>query len=119
MGFFRKLFIVKRHRSFVIWTIAAHHRLHSATMRGSVELFTEIRAHKAGEKLRYAGVSAILVSVAQVLIQFFGPRLRGYTAASLQAPAIVTVPYFIANNQFDWRVRPARSCAGGCTCTGQ
>jgi putative flippase GtrA len=40
----------------------------------------------------------------QGLIQVFGPRLDNYTAASLLAAAIVTLPNFFANTHFVWRI---------------
>ncbi len=62
------------------------------------------RTQEAREKLRYAGVSAVFIPVGQGLIQVFGPWVGGYTAASLLAAAIVTVPNFFANKHFVWRI---------------
>jgi putative flippase GtrA len=59
-------------------------------------------AHK---KLRYAAVSVVFVPAGQILIQLLGMWLHNYTAASLLAAAIVTIPNFFANKLFVWRIR--------------
>jgi putative flippase GtrA len=63
----------------------------------------DARTEEAREKLRYGGVPVLFVPLGQGLIQVFGPWL-GYTAASLLAAAVVTVPNFFANKHFIWRV---------------
>jgi putative flippase GtrA len=62
------------------------------------------RTEESRKKLRYAGVSVVFLPLGQGLIQGFGPWLDDYTAASLLAAAIVTVPNFFANKHFVWRV---------------
>jgi putative flippase GtrA len=64
---------------------------------------TYVPTDEAHDKLRYAGASVVFVLLGQGLIQVFGPWLGGYTAASLLAAAIVTVPNFFANKHFVWR----------------
>jgi putative flippase GtrA len=59
---------------------------------------------EAHKKLRYAAVAGAFLPIGQGLIQVFGPWLNDYTAASLLAAAIVTVPNFFANRHFVWRV---------------
>jgi putative flippase GtrA len=61
------------------------------------------RTEEAREKLRYPGVPVVFVLLGQGLIQVVGPWL-GYTAASLLAAAVITVPKFFANKHFVWRV---------------
>ncbi|GFG64671.1 hypothetical protein MKUB_21610 [Mycobacterium kubicae] len=58
-------------------------------------------AHK---KLRYLAVALAFLPIGQGLIQLLGPWLDDYTAASLLAASIVTVPNFFANKRFVWRV---------------
>ena len=67
-------------------------------------LIAYARTEESRKKLRYAGVSAVFFPLGQGLIQFCGPWLDGYTAASLLAAAITTVPNFFANKHFVWRV---------------
>jgi putative flippase GtrA len=55
------------------------------------------------KKLRYAAVAAAFLPIGQGLIQVMGVWLNSYTAASLLAAAIVTVPNFFANKHFVWR----------------
>ncbi|OBI62645.1 hypothetical protein [Mycobacterium sp. E796] len=59
------------------------------------------------KKLRYAAVAAAFLPIGQGLIQVMGLWLNSYTAASLLAAAIVTVPNFFANKHFVWRVTSA------------
>ncbi|OBI89846.1 hypothetical protein [Mycobacterium asiaticum] len=59
--------------------------------------------HDARKKLRYVGVAAAFMPLGQGLIQVLGPCLDNYTAASLLAATIVTVPNFFANKHFVWR----------------
>jgi len=56
------------------------------------------------KKLRYAVVAAAFLPIGQGLLQVLGPWLDDYTAASLLAAAIATVPNFFANKHFVWRV---------------
>jgi putative flippase GtrA len=58
----------------------------------------------ARKKLRYAAVALVFLPIGQGLIQLLGPWLDNYTAASILAAAIVTVPNFFANKHFVWRV---------------
>jgi putative flippase GtrA len=67
-------------------------------------LIAYARTEKGGKKLRYAGVSAVFVPLGQTLIQVLGLWLDNYTAASLLAAAIVTLPNFFANKHFVWRL---------------
>ncbi|OBJ50249.1 hypothetical protein A9W95_24370 [Mycobacterium sp. 1423905.2] len=60
-----------------------------------------MRAHK---KLRYLAVALAFLPIGQGLIQLLGPWLDDYTAASLLAASIVTVPNFFANKRFVWQV---------------
>jgi putative flippase GtrA len=62
------------------------------------------RTEDARKKLRYAGVSVLFLPVGQILLQVLGVWLNDYTAASLLAAAIGTVPNFFANKHFVWRV---------------
>jgi putative flippase GtrA len=62
------------------------------------------RTEDARKKLRYAGVSALFLPVSQILLQILGAWLDDYTAASLLAAAIATVPNFFANKHVVWRV---------------
>jgi putative flippase GtrA len=55
------------------------------------------------KKLRYAAVAVAFLPIGQGLIQVMGLWLNSYTAASLLAAAIVTVPNFFANKHFVWR----------------
>ena len=64
------------------------------------------------KKLRYAGVSAVFVPVGQGLVQVLGLWLDNYTAASLVAAAIVTLPNFFANKRFVWRVTSGKVLRG-------
>jgi putative flippase GtrA len=56
------------------------------------------------KKLRYCGVSVVFVPLSQILVQVLGLWLDNYTAASLLAAAIATLPNFFANKHFVWRV---------------
>jgi putative flippase GtrA len=67
-------------------------------------LITYGRTEGARKKLRYAGVSALFLPISQILLQVLGILLNDYTAASLLAAAIATVPNFFANKHFVWRV---------------
>ncbi|OBG25084.1 hypothetical protein A5764_06650 [Mycobacterium sp. 852002-51057_SCH5723018] len=49
-------------------------------------------------------MALVFLPIGQGLIQFIGAWLGNYTAASLLAAAIVTVPNFLANKHFVWRV---------------
>lgn len=62
------------------------------------------RTHAARKKLRYVGVAAAFMPLGQGLIQVLGRCLDDYTAASLLAATIVTVPNFFANKHFVWRL---------------
>jgi putative flippase GtrA len=55
------------------------------------------------KKLRYASLSVVFILLGQGLIQVLGLWLDDYTAASLLAAAILTVPSFFANKHFVWR----------------
>ncbi|WP_068180443.1 hypothetical protein [Mycobacterium sp. UM_CSW] len=61
------------------------------------------------KKLRYAAVAAAFLPIGQGLIQVMGVWLNSYTAASLLAAAIVTVPNFFANKHFVWRATSAEN----------
>jgi putative flippase GtrA len=61
------------------------------------------RTDDARKKLRYAGVSLVFFPLGQGLIQVLGLWLNDYTAASLLAWAIATVPGFFAYKHFVWR----------------
>lgn len=54
------------------------------------------------EKLRYAAVPAVFITLGQGLIQVFGLWFA-YTLASLLAAALVTGPKFLAKKRFIWR----------------
>lgn len=56
------------------------------------------------KRLRYAAVALAFLTIGQGLIQLFGLWFHHYTAASFLASAIVTVPNFLANKRFVWRV---------------
>jgi putative flippase GtrA len=56
------------------------------------------------KKLRYASVSVAFLPIGQGLLQFLGPWLDDYVAASLLAASIATIPNFFANKHFVWRV---------------
>jgi putative flippase GtrA len=58
---------------------------------------------KTRKKLRYASLSVVFILLGQGLIQVLGLWLDDYTAASLLAAAILTVPSFFANKHFVWR----------------
>jgi putative flippase GtrA len=62
------------------------------------------RTDGARKKLRYAGVSALFLPLSQILLQVLALWLDNYTAASLLAAAIATVPNFFANKHIVWRV---------------
>jgi putative flippase GtrA len=62
------------------------------------------RTENARKKLRYAGVSALFLPVSQILLQVLALWLDSYTAASLLAAAMATVPNFFANKHIVWRV---------------
>lgn len=70
----------------------------------SSSLIAYVGTEEARKKLRYAGVSAVFVPIGQGLVQVLGLWLNDYTAASLLAAAIVTIPNFFANKYFVWRV---------------
>jgi putative flippase GtrA len=70
----------------------------------SSSLIAHVGTEEVRKKLRYAGVSAIFVPIGQGLVQVLGLWLDDYTAASLLAAAIVTIPNFFANKYFVWRV---------------
>ncbi|MEE2854233.1 MAG: GtrA family protein [Actinomycetota bacterium] len=50
-------------------------------------------------------MSVVFVPAGQILIQVLGIWLHNYTAASLLAAAIVTIPNFFANKVFVWRIK--------------
>jgi putative flippase GtrA len=56
------------------------------------------------KKLRYASLSVVFIPLGQGLIQVLGLWLDDYTAASVLAAASLTVPNFLANKHFVWRV---------------
>ncbi|OBK25472.1 hypothetical protein A5634_26260 [Mycobacterium asiaticum] len=56
------------------------------------------------KRLRYVAVALVFLALGQGLIQLFGLWLHHYTAASFLAAGIVTVPNFLANKRFVWRV---------------
>jgi putative flippase GtrA len=56
------------------------------------------------KKLRYCAVSAVFLPLSQFLIQILGLWLHNYTAASLLSAAVTTLPNFLANRHFVWRV---------------
>lgn len=56
------------------------------------------------KKLRYATVSTVFVPIGQGLLQVLGVWFDNYTTASLVAATIVTVPNFLANKHFVWRL---------------
>jgi hypothetical protein len=60
------------------------------------------RAQLALDKLRYAAVPVVFISLGQALIQVFGLWFA-YTLASLFAAAVVTLPKFFAKKRFIWR----------------
>jgi putative flippase GtrA len=62
------------------------------------------RTEEARKKLRYAGVAAGLLPLSQGLVQIFGLWFDDYVAATLLAAGIATVPNFLANRHFVWRV---------------
>jgi putative flippase GtrA len=74
------------------------------TVRFAESLIASANTKEAHKKLRYAAVAMAFLPVGQGLIQVLGPWLNDYTAASLLAAAIVTVPNFFANRHFVWRV---------------
>jgi putative flippase GtrA len=57
---------------------------------------------QALEKLRYAAVPLVFISLGQGLIQVFGLWFA-YTLASVFAAAVVTLPKFFAKKRFIWR----------------
>jgi putative flippase GtrA len=61
--------------------------------------------NQARKKLRYTVVAVAFLPIGQGLLQVLGPWLDNYTAASLVAAAIATVPNFFANKHFVWRMR--------------
>ncbi len=67
-------------------------------------LIAYARTEETRKKLRYVGLSVVLVPLGQGLIQVFGPWLDDYTAASLLSAAIITIPGFFANKRFVWRI---------------
>ncbi len=69
-------------------------------------LLEYVGTEETRKKLRYAGVSAVFVPIGQGLVQILGLWLDDYTAASLLAAAIVTIPNFFANKYFVWRLAP-------------
>jgi putative flippase GtrA len=66
-------------------------------------LIAYARTEEARKKLRYAAVSLVFFPLGQGLIQVLGLWLDDYTAASLLAWAIATVPGFFAYKRFVWR----------------
>lgn len=66
---------------------------------------SRLGTREANKKLRYAAVSVVFVPLGQILIQVLGLWLHNYTAGSLLAAAIVTVPNFFVNKLFVWRIR--------------
>jgi putative flippase GtrA len=70
----------------------------------SPDLIAYVGADETRKKLRYAGVSAVFIPIGQGLVQVLGLWLGNYTAASLLAAAIVTIPNFFANKYFVWRL---------------
>ena len=62
------------------------------------------RSEVGRKQLRYMGVSVVFVPVGQILIQVLGSVFDGnYTAASVVAAAILTVPNFFANKLLVWK----------------
>jgi putative flippase GtrA len=62
------------------------------------------RSEVGRKQLRYMGVSVVFVPIGQVLIQVLGSVFDGnYTAASVVAAAILTVPNFFANKLLVWK----------------
>jgi hypothetical protein len=66
------------------------------------------RARLALEKLRYAAVPVVFISLGQALIQIFGLWVA-YTLASLFAAVVVTLPKFFAKKRFIWRATSRES----------
>ena len=71
-----------------------------------------VRTDETRKKLRYAAVSVVFVPIGQILIQVLGLFLHNYTAASLLQAVIVTVPNFVANRHFVWRVTSRENLRG-------
>jgi putative flippase GtrA len=67
-------------------------------------LIAYARTEEGRKKLRYCGVSVVFLPLGQILVQVLGLWLDNYTAASLLAAAVVTLPNFFANKHFVWRV---------------
>src|SRR6185437_10650360 len=65
-------------------------------------LMAYARTEEARKKLRYAAVSLVFFPLGQGLIQVLGLWLDDYTAASLLAWAIATVPGFFAYKRYVW-----------------
>ena len=62
------------------------------------------RSEVGRKQLRYMGVSVVFVPIGQILIQVLGSVFDGnYTAASVVAAAILTVPNFFANKLLVWK----------------
>jgi putative flippase GtrA len=74
------------------------------TVKFAESLIACPNTEEAHKKLRYTAVALAFLPIGQGLIQVLGPWLNDYTAASLLAAAIVTVPNFFANRHFVWRV---------------
>jgi putative flippase GtrA len=66
-------------------------------------LIAYVRTEEARKQLRYAGASIVFLPLGQGLIQVFGLWFDDYTAASLLAYAITTVPGFFVYRRFVWR----------------
>jgi putative flippase GtrA len=69
----------------------------------SYSLNTYAGNEETRKRLRYASLSIVFIPLGQGLIQVLGLWLDDYTAASLLAAAILTVPSFFANKHFVWR----------------
>jgi hypothetical protein len=80
--------------------------------RSSSGLLAYARTEEARKKLRYAGASALFVPVGQSLTQALGLWLDNYTAASLLAVAILTVPFFFVSKHLVWRVTSRENLPG-------
>lgn len=61
-------------------------------------------AAETRKKLRYAVVAIAFLPLGQCLLQVLGASLNDYTAASLLAGALTTVPNFFLNRRYVWRV---------------
>jgi hypothetical protein len=77
-----------------------------------------VRAYGVKARIPEAHVPSCFLPIGQILLRVFGLLLDNYTAGSLLAAAIATIPNFFGNSTSSGGSRPGRTCTARCSCSG-